>query len=153
MLLIRRLATMIPKREIIGLTDAARKQLGVIKTQHPDKLVRLSAEGGGCAGIKQRINTVDKKDIKPTDRRVDTGDETKNLIIDTKTEMYFVGTELDYTKDILGKQFRFNHDTTQLKFSCGCGESILPLNHKEIQGPISAKIDPCLIKHKKYNKK
>lgn len=139
-------------KEIITLTISAMRALQRISTRYPDKLVRLSAEGGGCAGVRQKIDTINATERRTADREID---GTTNLVMDTKSELWFAGTTLDYTEGILGKQFKFQHDTEKLQYACGCGESILPLNHKELRkqdSSITPKMDPCLVKHKKYKK-
>ena len=44
-----------------------------------------------------------------------------NIFIDTKSQLYLNGVELDYVKEGLNEGFQFNNPNE--KDSCGCGES------------------------------
>lgn len=44
-----------------------------------------------------------------------------NIFIDTKSQLYLNGVELDYVKEGLNEGFQFNNPNE--KDRCGCGES------------------------------
>ena len=99
---------------MIKITDNALNHLENIAKENVKKFVRLDIKGGGCAGfgyewtfeIEETRNDIVVKDV---------------LLIDRIHELYLLGMELDFKKDIFGSSFVFNNPNA--KSSCGCGTS------------------------------
>ena len=96
----------------------------------------FSAVSGGCNGFNYNLKLLDKKKytemhktkIKPT---IIEQDKTK-VLIDPMSEMFLVGTTIDYInedydKGIFENKFVFIPDK-KLASSCGCGISFTPKN-------------------------
>jgi len=82
-----------------------------------DPYIRVAVKGGGCSGLMYDL-TFDA--VKSEN---DTVCEDKNIkiLIDKKSLLYLVGTELDFTSGLNGKGFNFINPNANR--SCGCGES------------------------------
>ena len=99
---------------MIKITDNALNHLENIAKENEKKFVRLDIKGGGCAGFgyewtfekEETRNDIVVKDV---------------LLIDRIHELYLLGMELDFKKDIFGSSFVFNNPNA--KSSCGCGTS------------------------------
>jgi|TARA_R110001592_G_C12686144_1_gene705198 iron-sulfur cluster insertion protein len=99
---------------MINITDEALNHIESIAKDNNKKFVRLDLKGGGCAGFEyawsfedeEQRNDMIVKDV---------------LLIDRMHELYLLGMELDFKKDIFGSQFEFNNPNA--KSSCGCGTS------------------------------
>ena len=99
---------------MIKLTDNALIHLRSIAKDNDKKFVRLDVKGGGCAGFGYDWSFADEEQIN--DAVID-----DILIVSRDYELYLLGMELDFKKDIFGSQFVFNNP--QAKSSCGCGTS------------------------------
>jgi|SRR6056300_593990 iron-sulfur cluster assembly protein len=99
---------------MIKLTDNALIHLRSIAKDNNKKFVRLDIKGGGCAGFGYDWSFADEEQRN---------DAVINdiLIVSRDYELYLLGMELDFKKDIFGSQFVFNNP--QAKSSCGCGTS------------------------------
>ena len=99
---------------MINITDEALNHIESIAKDNNKKFVRLDLKGGGCAGFEyawsfedeEQRNDMIVKDV---------------LLIDRMHELYLLGMELDFKKDIFESQFEFNNPNA--KSSCGCGTS------------------------------
>jgi iron-sulfur cluster assembly accessory protein len=97
--------------ELVELTEEAKRFL---KTRQPaGGYVSLGINGGGCAGFQYEWNTT--KEIKD-------GTLIDNIfVVDPMTEMYIVGSTIDYVHETFGSYLKIvNPKATS---SCGCGES------------------------------
>ena len=99
---------------MIQILDNAKQHINELRELHNKKFVRLSVKGGGCAGFGYDWSFEDKASL--TDLVVD-----DMLLIDQMMEMYIMGMELDYKKDIFGANFVFHNP--KAVSSCGCGTS------------------------------
>ncbi len=81
--------------------------------------VRVAVKGGGCSGLTY--------DLKITGDLVDTDTEKVveqhgvKVIVEKKSYIYLVGTELDFSDGLNGKGFVFENPNA--KKACGCGTS------------------------------
>lgn len=79
--------------------------------------IRVGVEGGGCSGLSYKLEFDNVK--KEGDQEfVDKGIK---IVVDRKSFLYLVGTELEYTGGLNGKGFVFNNPNANR--TCGCGES------------------------------
>lgn len=79
--------------------------------------LRVGVKGGGCSGLAYDLSF---------DTELKDGDELfenngVKILVDRKSLLYLLGTELDYTDGLNGKGFQFINP--QASRTCGCGES------------------------------
>ncbi|MFL5751978.1 MAG: HesB/IscA family protein [Bacteroidia bacterium] len=79
--------------------------------------IRVGVEGGGCSGLSYKLEFDHEK--KEGDQEF--SDKGIKIVVDRKSFLYLVGTELDYTGGLNGKGFVFNNPNASR--TCGCGES------------------------------
>ena len=98
---------------------AAAKVLGVFKEQSmpEDSYLRVGVKGGGCSGFSYTLDVTDK----PADDDEVFESNGLKIVVDLKSYLYLVGTEVDYDDDMLKGGFVFNNPNA--KKSCGCGAS------------------------------
>ena len=84
-----------------------------------EKAAEKAVKGGGCSGLTY--------DLKITGGLADTDTEKVveqhgvKVIVDKKSYIYLVGTELDFSDGLNGKGFVFENPNA--KKACGCGTS------------------------------
>ena len=79
--------------------------------------VRVGVKGTGCSGYAYVIEYADI--INEDDTIIDL--DGLNIIIDSKSEIFLKGSEIDFVEEKLGQGLRFNNPNA--KNACGCGES------------------------------
>ena len=79
--------------------------------------IRVGVEGGGCSGLSYKLEF--DNIIKEGDQVFE--DKGIKVVVDKKSFLYLVGTELDYTGGLNGKGFVFINPNASR--TCGCGES------------------------------
>ena len=82
-----------------------------------DHFVRVSVSSGGCSGLSYNMNFDD--DFKAGDEVFE--DKGIKLVVDAKSLLYLLGTELDFSEGLSGKGFYFNNPNASR--TCSCGES------------------------------
>ncbi len=105
---------------MIKVTESARQQVEQLmkNENHPqDAFVRVGVEGGGCSGLMYQL-TFDTT-LKEGDQVFE--DNGVKVVVDKKSFLYLVGTELEYTGGLNGKGFIFKNPNASR--TCGCGES------------------------------
>ena len=123
------------KTSIITITDSAwNKMSTIVKTKQSQGFI-FSAVSGGCNGLNYKLglfkdvnelNEFSKRKLKPSKI------EKNNIpvYIDPLSEMFLIGTEIDYIledfdKGIFENKFVFTPDKN-IATSCGCGVSFSP---------------------------
>ena len=85
--------------------------------QTGDVGVRVAVKGGGCSGLTY--------DLKISGAHTDTDRVVEQfgvkVIVDKKSYIYLVGTQLDFSDGLNGKGFVFENPNA--KKACGCGTS------------------------------
>ena len=102
----------------INITDRAAekiKQLLAAEKREGQGL-RLKVVGGGCSGLQNKMDF----DAPRAGDKVFEKDEAK-VLVDMKSLLYLIGTELDYKEALM--QSGFVLQNPNVKKSCGCGES------------------------------
>lgn len=85
---------------------------------HPEgTFIRVGVEGGGCSGLSYKLEF--DSTMKEGDQQFE--DKGIKIVVDRKSFLYLVGTELEYTGGLNGKGFVFNNPNASR--TCGCGES------------------------------
>ena len=81
--------------------------------------VRVAGIGGGCSGLTYDLNI--SGDLVDTDTDKIVEQHGVKVIVDKKSYIYLVGTELDFSDGLNGKGFVFENPNA--KKACGCGTS------------------------------
>lgn len=85
---------------------------------HPEgTFIRVGVEGGGCSGLSYKLEF--DHQAKEGDQHFE--DKGIKIVVDKKSFLYLIGTELDYTGGLNGKGFVFINPNASR--TCGCGES------------------------------
>ena len=102
----------------ISLTDNAAKRVAWIASrQSKPALLRLSVDGGGCAGFTYKFELADT---------VDDGDSVAEtdgvkLVVDPMSHDLVRGSAVDFVEDLGGAAFKVTNPNAQS--GCGCGSS------------------------------
>ena len=105
---------------MIIVAESAKQQVAHLlqSENHPEgAFVRVGVEGGGCSGLMYQL-TFDHE-MKEGDQVFE--DNGVKVVVDRKSFLYLVGTELEYTGGLNGKGFVFKNPNASR--TCGCGES------------------------------
>lgn len=105
---------------MIKVKESARLQVEKIisESEHPDNsFLRVGVEGGGCSGLMYNLSF--DTEVKDEDKVFE--DNGVRVVVDKKSFLYLVGTELEYTGGLNGKGFVFINPNASR--TCGCGES------------------------------
>ena len=79
--------------------------------------IRVAVKGGGCSGLTYALDITDK--ALETDKIVE--QHGVKVMVDKKSYIYLVGTELEFSDGLNGKGFIFSNPNA--KKTCGCGTS------------------------------
>ena len=91
------------------------KEEGVSNDTH---FLRVGVKGGGCSGLSYVMDFDDTR--TEHDELVEAGDDLK-VLIDKKSLLYLIGTELQFSTGLIGKGFEWVNPNASR--TCGCGES------------------------------
>lgn len=93
--------------------------INLIKAENrpEDTFIRVGVDGGGCSGLTYKLEFDNQ--LKEGDQQFE--DKGIKIVVDRKSFLYLVGTELEYTGGLNGKGFVFNNPNATR--TCGCGES------------------------------
>jgi|SRR5690554_1171791 len=105
---------------MIKVKDSAKIEVQRIiaeKNAGADAFIRVGVQGGGCSGLMYELNfdTV----MRDGDKAFE--DNGIKIVVDMKSYLYLIGTELDYSGGLNGKGFSFVNPNANR--TCGCGES------------------------------
>lgn len=102
----------------ITLSDAAAERVKSLMTKNDKGFLRIGVKNGGCAGMEYVMDYVGEPD--PLDERVE--DKGVEIVVDSKSLLFLLGSQLDYEVTPLHAKFVFrNPNETD---ACGCGESV-----------------------------
>ena len=79
--------------------------------------VRVAVKGGGCSGLTYDLQITDQE--LESDKTIE--QYGVKVMVDKKSYIYPVGTELEFSDGLNGKGFVFTNPNA--KKSCGCGTS------------------------------
>ena len=82
-----------------------------------ESFIRVGVKGGGCSGLSYDLSF--DTELKEDDKVFE--DKGMKVVVDKKSFLYLIGTELDYSGGLNGKGFVFNNPNANR--ICGCGES------------------------------
>jgi len=105
---------------MISVTDKAKDK--IIELRQKDQLaddhnIRVAVQGGGCSGLMYDL-AFDSA-AKPGDEVFE--DKGIKILVDKKSLLYLLGTQLDFSDGLNGKGFQFINPNASR--TCGCGES------------------------------
>jgi iron-sulfur cluster insertion protein len=108
---------LIPVTDHIQLTEAAARRVAAIATrQHKPPILRLSVDGGGCAGFTYKFELGEMEDgdaVAETDG--------VQLIVDPTSLDLVQGSAVDFVEDLGGSAFKVTNPNAAS--GCGCGSS------------------------------
>ena len=104
---------------MVTVSESAAKKLTSLieESEFKTPYVRVAVKGGGCSGLSYDLSfdTVQQsKDVLAEDKGV-------KILIDNKSLLYLIGTELNYSDGLNGKGFEWINPNASR--TCGCGES------------------------------
>jgi iron-sulfur cluster assembly protein len=105
---------------MIQISESAANQIALTKKteNRPDQtFLRIKVIGGGCSGMQYKLDfeTAKQENDKTfTERGIE-------VVIDTKSYLYLIGSQLDFSGGLNGKGFFISNPNA--KKSCGCGTS------------------------------
>jgi iron-sulfur cluster assembly protein len=105
---------------MIKVSDSAKAQVDKLlqeESRPSGSFVRVGVEGGGCSGLMYQLNF--DHEMKEGDQVFE--DNGVKVVVDKRSFLYLVGTELEYTGGLNGKGFVFKNPNASR--TCGCGES------------------------------
>jgi len=105
---------------MITISEAAKKRVEemILTEQYGgDYFVRVSVTQGGCSGLAYDLKF--DNIIVPSDEIF--MDKDIKIVVDAKSLLYLLGTELDFSEGLNGKGFYFNNPNASR--TCSCGES------------------------------
>ncbi len=79
--------------------------------------LRVAVKGGGCSGLTYDLSITDQE--RESDKIVE--QYGVKVMVDKKSYIYLVGTQLDFSGGLNGKGFVFENPNA--KKACGCGTS------------------------------
>ena len=105
---------------MITVTENAKQHaLELMKADNKPEgsFIRVGVEGGGCSGLSYSLEF--DNNMKEGDQAFE--DKGIKIVVDRKSFLYLVGTELEYSGGLNGKGFVFKNPNASR--TCGCGES------------------------------
>src|SRR3954463_11063234 len=79
-----------------------------------DTFIRVGVEGGGCSGLSYKLEFDNQ--MKEGDQVFE--DKGMKIVVDKKSFLYLIGTELDFSGGLNGKGFEFKNPNASR--TCGC---------------------------------
>lgn len=105
---------------MIKVKDSARDKIfNLLQSEGKaqDSFVRVGVKGGGCSGLMYNLEFDSEQ--HEDDKLIE--DNQVKILVDKKSVLYLVGTELDFSDGLNGKGFSFINPNASR--TCGCGES------------------------------
>ena len=104
---------------VITLTESAAAKVKQLTERdgRAGHSLRLKVVGGGCSGLQYQLMFDDK--VGDWDQ---TGESNGvNVVVDSKSAVYLLGTKVDYVDDLNGSGFKIENPNASS--TCGCGQS------------------------------
>lgn len=105
---------------MIKVKDTAKEQVAKLRSTEgyaDEAFIRVGVKGGGCSGLMYQLEF----DTERKEGDQEFHDNGVTVVVDRKSYLYLVGTELEYTGGLNGKGFVFSNPNANR--TCGCGES------------------------------
>ncbi len=106
---------------MIKVTDNARNEALRLMSEgdKSNAFIRVGVKGGGCSGLMYNLEF--DSELTDNDKIFEHNDV--KVVVDKKSFLYLVGTELDFSGGLNGKGFVFINPNAER--TCGCGESFM----------------------------
>ncbi|GHA82660.1 heme biosynthesis protein HemY [Algimonas arctica] len=102
----------------ITLSASAAKQINAIMVkQGAKRLLRVAVDGGGCSGFSYRFGFADA--VNDDDLLIER--DGARVVIDEMSLEFLTGSEIDYSRELIGAAFKINNPNATA--NCGCGTS------------------------------
>ncbi len=104
---------------MVTVSETAAKKLKSLIEESGFKtpFVRVAVKGGGCSGLSYDLSFDTEQQSNDTLAE----DNDVKILVDNKSLLYLVGTELQFSGGLNGKGFQFVNPNASR--TCGCGES------------------------------
>ena len=104
---------------MVTVSEGAAKKLNSLIEESGFKtpFVRVAVKGGGCSGLSYDLSFDTQQNSDDTLAE----DKGVKILIDKKSLLYLIGTELNYLDGLNGKGFEWINPNASR--TCGCGES------------------------------
>ena len=98
----------------INFSKQAVEKINQLIAQKPSgTFFRIAVKGGGCSGFKYDFSF---------DKKIDENDlKHENIVIDKSSFKMLKGSQVDFSKELIGSSFKISNPKT--KSTCGCGIS------------------------------
>lgn len=99
--------------------NAKNEAIKLMTAEHlgTEGFIRVGVKGGGCSGLMYELKF--DSQLGPDDKVFE--DNGVKVVVDKKSYLYLLGTELDFSGGLNGKGFVFKNPNANR--TCGCGES------------------------------
>ncbi|MCC7441184.1 MAG: iron-sulfur cluster assembly accessory protein [Bdellovibrionales bacterium] len=94
------------------------KRIQAGDAQAVSSILRIRVVGGGCSGMSYKLD-FDRAPPAEIDKVFEK--DGVQVVVDPKSYLFLMGTELDFSGGLNGKGFVFNNPNA--KRTCGCGTS------------------------------
>ena len=102
----------------VTISDRAARRIGeILKGEGAGAMLRISGEGGGCSGFQDKFDI----DRARTDDDLGIEQDSAVVLVDSASQPFLEGSEVDFVDDLIGASFRVNNPNATA--SCGCGTS------------------------------
>jgi iron-sulfur cluster assembly accessory protein len=102
----------------ITVSERAARRIGeILKVEGDGAMLRISVEGGGCSGFQYKFDI----DRARTDDDLVIEQDSAVVLVDSASQPFLEGSEVDFVDDLIGASFRVNNPNATA--SCGCGTS------------------------------
>ena len=102
----------------VTVSDRAARRIGdILKAEPAGTMLRVSVEGGGCSGFQYKFDI----DRDRTDDDLVIEQENAVVLVDSASQPFLAGSQVDFVEDLIGASFRVNNPNATA--SCGCGTS------------------------------
>lgn len=112
---------------MITITDRAKKHFADLYNSNSEQFIKLKVTTKGCSGHSYDLSFCSEKDITPLDDKIEL-ENSFTLVLDQKSIMWLMGTQIDWIEDRFGSKFDFANP--MIAGTCGCGESFHFENEK-----------------------
>jgi iron-sulfur cluster insertion protein len=102
----------------LTLSNSAKEKIASLVSSEPGSFLRLSIQGGGCAGFSYNF-LMDTVFLEDEDLILD--ENGSKFVIDTVSHDLVKGSQIDYTDDLMWSGFVVKNPNAVSK--CGCGSS------------------------------
>ena len=128
-----RFFSIMKQKRLFYITDNAwYKIMEILEKSTKSKGFLFYADSGGCNGFNYKLTLLDQNKLNTLQNPNFIQKAENKVYIDPLSEMYLLGTTIDYEKEdyekgIFENKFIFTADKN-LYMSCGCGISFSPKN-------------------------